>query len=256
MRNRRIAQLALAALLLAPPAMAADATPIGFDLIRTYPHDRAAFTQGLVFADGRLYEGTGGHGRSSIRLVDLTTGTVRKRELLALRYFGEGITIYGDRLIQLTWQAGKGFVYDRASLARIDEFSYPGQGWGLTHDGHRLIMSDGTPRLRFLDPFSFVPQGELQVRDASGPVTGLNELEYVDGFVFANVYQTDRIVKIDPLSGVVVGWLDISSLSRHARRAADAGVANGIAYDATARQLLLTGKLWPYLYVIEIRQLR
>ena len=255
MCNRRVVLIALwslAALLHAPPGIAGKPGQIAFEVLQTLPHDRSAYTQGLVFADGQLYEGTGRYGRSVLRLVDFATGTVRQQTALAPHLFGEGVTVFGERLVQLTWKSGKGFVYHRGSLDLIGEFSYPGQGWGLTSDRYRLIMSDGSARLRFLDPVSFVQLGDVLVFDDNGPIVGLNELEYVDGFVYANVYRTSRIVKIDPRSGAVVGWLDISKLTRRAQLAVGAEVANGIAYDVASGHFLLTGKQWPYLYVVKL----
>lgn len=215
-----------------------------------YPHDAGAFTQGLVVHDHELFEGTGLRGASSIRRVDLVTGTVLQQHDLEAPLFGEGITVFQDRLVQLTWTSRIGFVYDRNTFAEEDEFSYATEGWGLTHDGSRMIMSDGTPRLRFLDPESFEVLSEVVVRDDGVPIMNLNELEYVEDYVLANVWQTDRIAIIDPDTGEVVSWLDLGGLLTTNERAS-ADVLNGIAFDQEAARLLVTGKLWPYLFEIE-----
>jgi glutaminyl-peptide cyclotransferase len=231
----------------------ADGPPpvFGYQVVASYPHDRGAFTQGLVYDQGRLFEGTGLNGQSSIREVRLETGDVLRQDDLAVEYFGEGITIFGDRLIQLTWQSRTGFVYDRDTFEPLREFSYPTEGWGLTHDGTRLIMSDGTATLHFLDPTSFEELGSVEVRDQNGPVTRLNELEYIDGQVYANIWQTDRIARIDPRTGSVRSWIDLEGLlSADERQGAD--VLNGIAYDPARDRLLVTGKLWPKLFEIDL----
>jgi len=224
-----------------------------YEVVRAYPHDRNAFTQGLLFADGFLYESTGQYGRTNLRKVDLETGQVQQSVPLESQFFGEGLTLFGERLIQLTWRAQVGFVYDRESFARRDQFTYLTEGWGLTHDGRRLIMSDGTSVLYFLDPENFAEIGQLQVRDDRGPVTRLNELEWVDGEIFANVWQTDYIARISPQSGRVTGWIflgDLLSAEDHPR-VSDA-VLNGIAYDPVAKRLFATGKLWPKLFEIKL----
>jgi len=232
---------------------AQESTPIcGFTIVNEYPHDSEAFTQGLVFADGKLYEGTGLWGRSSLRRVDLDTGVVLQSLSLPSRFFGEGITSYGDRIIQLTWQAGAGFVYDRDSFQLVEQFVYARQGWGLTHDGQRLIMSDGTSTLRFLHPQTFEEVGQLGVYDHGVPVTRLNELEYIHGEIYANVWQTDRVARIDPISGEVRAWIDLEGLLRPEDLERPVDVLNGIAYDSAAGRLLVTGKLWPKLFHIEL----
>lgn len=225
-------------------------TPVfGYQIVRSYPHDSGAFTQGLVYLDGHLYEGTGLNGRSSIRKVRLETGEVLQIQNLDAQYFGEGIAVWRDALIQLTWQSGVGFVYDRATFKRTKTFTYRGEGWGLTHDGKRLIMSDGTPWLRFLDPVSLQEVGKLQVKDAGAPVDDINELEFVKGEIYANVWNTDRIARIAPATGRVTGWIDLKGLLG-ARESAAADVLNGIAYDAAGDRLFVTGKLWPRLFEI------
>lgn len=223
-----------------------------YRVVNAYPHDRGAFTQGLVYLDGTLYEGTGLYGQSSLRRVDLQTGAVLQQRDLDAQYFGEGIAVVGDRIMQLTWQSNVGFVYDRASFEPVDQWSYPTEGWGLTYDGTRLIMSDGTATLRFLDPQTFAEIGSIDVADANGPVTRLNELEYVNGEIWANVWQTDRIARIDPQTGGVVGWIDLTGLLSAEDRAEPVDVLNGIAYDAESKRVFVTGKLWPKLFEIEI----
>jgi glutamine cyclotransferase len=221
------------------------------EVVASYPHDPMAFTQGLVFDKGQLFEGTGRHGESSLRRVDLESGEVQQRADLGLRYFGEGITILGERIYQLTWQSHIGFVYERDSFRQLQTFFLPGEGWGLTHDGSALIVSDGTPVLRFLDPENFRELRRVTVTEAGQPLARLNELEYIDGEVWANVWYTDYIVRIDPASGVVTGKLDLSGL--HQGREPDA-VLNGIAWDAESRRLFVTGKLWPALYEIRLAE--
>jgi glutaminyl-peptide cyclotransferase len=223
-----------------------------YEIIASYPHDPNAFTQGLVYLDGEFYEGTGLYGQSDVRRVELTTGNVLQSTDLPAQYFGEGIVIWEDRLLQITWREGKGFIYDRDSLSLLDEFEYPGEGWGLTHDGVRLIMSDGTNALRFLDPDTQTELGRINVFDDDGPVTQLNELEYVNGEIFANVWQTNRIARIDPVSGQVTGWIDLTGLLDPATVTQPVDVLNGIAYDAATDRLFVTGKLWPLLFEIEL----
>jgi glutamine cyclotransferase len=230
----------------------------GYRIVNSYPHDSRAYTQGLIYRDGFLYESTGLNGRSTVRKVRLETGEVIQEYRLESQYFGEGLTDWSGRLIQLTWQTNVGFVYDLSTFKAVDRFSYPGEGWGLTHDGKRLIMSDGhaAGQLRFLDPASFKELGRVTVRDEGRPVDDLNELEFVNGEVFANIYQTDRIARVDPASGRVVGWVDLSGiLPASDRRGTD--VLNGIAYDRAGDRLFVTGKLWPRLFEIRLeRRLR
>lgn len=221
------------------------------EVVAAYPHDPMAFTQGLAVANGRLYEGTGRYGASSIRRVDLETGRVEQRRELNARYFGEGITILDGRLYELTWRAGLGIVYDLESFDLLETFRYPGEGWGLANDGERLILSDGTSTLRFLDPESFEELGRVTVREDGTPLDRLNELELVDGEVWANVWYEDRIVRIDPETGEVLGALDLSRLYPASQRGSEA-VLNGIAYDAEADRLFVTGKNWPQLFEIEV----
>lgn len=235
-------------------AAAPDAAPppvYGCKVLAVYPHDSQAYTQGLIYQGGYLYEGTGLYGGSSVRRVRLEDGEVLARERLDRRLFGEGITVWGGTLVQLTWRSGLGLVYDRASLALRRTFRYGGEGWGLTEDGRRLIMSDGSPRLRFLDPQSFAVIGQLMVRDGALPVGRLNELEYVQGEIYANVWQTERIARISPRSGRVTAWIDASGLLDEHERAGAAEM-NGIAYDREGGRLFLTGKLWPKLFHVQL----
>ena len=227
----------------------------GYQVVRSYPHDRSAFTQGLIFRGGVLYEGTGLNGRSGIRKVRLDTGEVLKIQPLPQQYFGEGITDWKGQLIQLTWQSEIGFVYDLDTFAEQRTFTYRGEGWGLTHDDRRIIMSDGSADLRFLDPATLKEIGRLTVRDQNGPVEQLNELEYVKGEIYANVWQTDRIARISPKDGRVVGWIDLRGLLTPAERSGT-DVLNGIAYDAQGDRLFVTGKLWPRLFEIKLVQRR
>lgn len=222
-----------------------------YRVVNTFPHDSDAFTQGLVFSDGVIYEGTGLKGRSSLREVDLETGEVVRMHRLADAYFGEGITVWDNTIVQLTLTSGKGFVYDAATFELLRDFTYTTGGWGITSDGKRLIMSDGTSMLTFLDPETFERIGQVIVRDGMRPVIGLNELEYIDGEVFANVWQTDLIARISPSTGKVESWADLTGLLDPADRQG-ADILNGIAYDAAGKRLFVTGKLWPRLFEIEL----
>lgn len=230
----------------------ADLPVYGYRVIHVYPHDRGAFTQGLIWCDGYLYEGTGLHGASSLRKVRLETGKVVERHLLGRQYFGEGITEWGGRLLQLTWTSNLGFIYDRLGLKLRGTFRYPGEGWGLTGDRNRLIMSDGTATLRFLNPETFRETGRLNVHSGGMPLAGLNELEFIRGEIYANIYQTDRIAKISPVTGAVTGWIDLQGLLSGADRRTPVDVLNGIAYDARRNRFFVTGKFWPKLFEIEL----
>ncbi len=223
-----------------------------YEVVRSYPHDPQAFTQGLAFVDGVLYESTGVKGRSTLRRVKLENGEVLQMRRIPDEYFGEGIAVWRDRIFHLTYQSGTGFIFDRVSFERVGTFSYPGEGWGLTHDGTRLIMSDGTASLRFLDPDTQRETGRIRVRDGARDVEHLNELEFVRGEVLANVWQTDRVVRIDPKTGRVLEWIDFAGLLTAAERARDVDVLNGIAYDAATDRLFVTGKLWPRLFEVRI----
>lgn len=223
-----------------------------YQVVSMYPHDPGAFTQGLVYADEFLYEGTGLTGRSSLRKVDLETGSVLRIRELDPHLFGEGITLYKDTIIQITWQSHRGFVYDKDTFELLEEFTYPTEGWGITFDGLYLIMSDGTAVLHFLDPETFFEVKTIEVHDDSGPVTRLNELEFVKGRIYANVWLTDTIIIIDPETGEVTGWIDLQGLLSSQGVSQEADVLNGIAYDAQGDRLFVTGKLWPYLFEIRL----
>ena len=224
-----------------------------YEIVNTFPHDPAAFTQGLIFLDGTLYEGTGLNGKSSLRRVTLESGEVRQQHNLETRFFGEGIVGFEQRIIQLTWRSQLAFVYDRDSFELLNQFTYTTEGWGLTHDGQRLIMSDGTATLYFRDPETFVETGRIEVHNDSQPVARLNELEYIEGEIFANIWQTDYLARIAPDSGEVLGWIDLTGLlSPTQRRHTD--VLNGIAYDPQNKRLFVTGKWWPYLFEIKLIQ--
>lgn len=230
-----------------------EQTPIyGYRIVNRYPHDPNGFTQGLVFVDGFLFEGTGLRGRSSLRRVDLTTGTILHYRNLPARFFGEGVTVYQNKVIQLTWRANLGFVYDKDTFQLLETFRYPTEGWGITHDGKHLIMSDGTSSLYFLHPETYKQVDRIEVRDRKGSVSNLNELEYIRGEIFANIWKTDRIARISPQTGEVLGWIDLEGILRpedHNRRV---DVLNGIAYDENNNRLFVTGKLWPRLFEIKL----
>lgn len=223
-----------------------------YEINRSYPHDRNAYTQGLVYENGVMYEGTGIRGQSEVRKLALETGEVLQSRKLADSYFGEGLTIYGKKLIQLTWQSNVGFVYDKESFKLLQEFSYPTEGWGITFDGKRLVMSDGTSTLHFLDPKSFVEVARIEVHNGYRPVNWLNELEYVRGEIFANVWQTDFIARIAPRTGQVVGWIDLRGLLNPREYTDRVDVLNGIAYDSQRNRLFVTGKLWPRIFEIRL----
>jgi glutamine cyclotransferase len=222
-----------------------------YQIINAYPHDQNAFTEGLVFENGFLYESTGLYGNSTLRRVDLATGDVLQLFSLPNQYFGEGITIFNHKIIQLTWQSHVGFLYDEGSFDLVQNFSYSTEGWGLTSDGNRLIMSDGTANLYFLNTQTFEKTGQVEVRDGGVPVTNLNELEYVHGDVYANVWHEDKIAIINPENGQVIGWIDLTGLKDPAIHDPES-VLNGIAYDAQGDRLFVTGKMWPQLFEIKL----
>ena len=225
----------------------------GYKVIQTYPHDPDAFTQGLVYVDGHLYESTGRNGKSSIRLLDLSTGKVLQHYDLATKYFGEGLTDWNSELVQITWETEIGFVYDRFSFSLKRTFHYSGEGWGLTHDDKQLILSDGTPVIRFLDPQSFAEVRRVSVTDENGrPVSNINELEYIHGEIYANIWTTDQIIRISPRTGKVLGRIDLSGLIDKSQLSETNAVLNGIAYDAQGDRLFVTGKLWPKLFEIKV----
>lgn len=234
----------------AAPAMA----DTGWRIVKTYPHDPAAFTQGLIYRDGALYESTGENGESQIREVRLEDGKVLRAVDLPYRFFGEGMTDWGDELISLTWRHEEGFRWKRATFEQLGDFAYSGEGWGLTQDGKRLIMSDGTADLRFLDPATLAETGRITVRWKGRPVRLLNELEYVKGEVLANVWMTSRIARIDPTTGNVIDWIDLSPIANRLGLTNPDAVLNGIAYDAKHDRLFVTGKLWPTLYEIRLKR--
>jgi len=239
----------------APYASPAVVPTYGYKVIHTYPHDKTSYTQGLVVRDGVFYESAGQYGQSDLRKVDIATGKVLQKMPVDKKYFAEGLVDWHDTLIQLSWQEQTGFVYDLKTLGFRQTFRYSGQGWGLTHDGKRLILSDGTLEggLRFFDPATFLETGRVVVKDNGIPVSNLNELEYIGGEVWANVYMTDRIARINPATGAVTGWIDLTGLLRPVERPRDSGgVLNGIAYDAQTKRLFVTGKLWPKLFEITL----
>ena len=228
------------------------APTFGFEVIHAYPHDPNAFTQGLIFLDGTLYESTGLNGRSTVRKVQLETGKVLQQAVVDSVYFAEGMTNWGPDLVQLTYKNQRGFVYDRASFKIKQRFSYEGEGWGLTQDGKRLIMSDGSAQLRIIDPVSLQETGRVTVKDGTRPVTELNELEFVHGEILANIWMTDRIARISPTTGQVTGWIDLKGLMKSSELSSLDAVLNGIAYDPAGDRLFVTGKLWPKLFEIKL----
>jgi glutamine cyclotransferase len=234
------------------PASQAGMPQYSYEIVHTYHHDPLAFTQGLLYLDGVLYEGTGLEEQSSIRKVKLETGEVLQKRDVPGQYFGEGIVVWKDRLLELTWKAEKGLIYDLATFEPKGEFPYPGEGWGLTTDGKRIIMSDGTADIRFWDPATLKETGRITVTDEGRPVNELNELEWVKGEIFANVWQTDRIARIDPASGRVTGWIDLAGLLAPSERTDPENVLNGIAWDGAGDRLFVTGKRWPKLFQIRV----
>jgi len=223
-----------------------------YQVLNTYPHDQSAFTEGLVFEDGVLYEGTGLYECSNLRRVELETGKVLQIRELSSQYFGEGITIYKNKIIQLTWKSNLGFVYDKYNFKLLQEFNYPNEGWGITYDGNCLIMSDGTSTLHFLDPETFEEISQIEVHENDIPVTKINELEYAQGEIFANIWLTERIARINPLTGQVTGWIDLKGILSPEDCSEKVDVLNGIAYNAKNNRLLVTGKFWPKLFEIEL----
>ena len=226
---------------------------IPYKIVATTPHDPAAFTQGLLLHEGLYYESTGGYGSSTLRQVEPKSGKVLKRHNLPASIFGEGLALRGGRLYQLSWQSGQGFIYDRESFKHLGNFRYQGEGWGLTWDGEHFILSDGSAFLRFLDPETFALMRSVKVRNHIAPVDDLNELEFVEGKVFANRWHTDEVLVINPASGLIEATLDLSDLERPRPRNQEA-VLNGIAYDPKTRLLHVTGKLWPQIYTLQMAE--
>ncbi|MEO7133080.1 MAG: glutaminyl-peptide cyclotransferase [Vicinamibacterales bacterium] len=239
------------------PATIAQRKPApvqGYRIIATFPHDTTSFTQGLVFAaDGQIYESTGLQGESTLRRVDIASGKTLQRIDVPSQYFAEGLAMVGDELLQLTWQHKLGFVYDRATFKQKRTFPYATEGWGIAYDGAaQLVMSDGSDTLTFLDPKTFAAGKKLRVLDAGRPIANLNELEWIEGEIWANVWMTDRIARISPQTGEVNAWIDLSTLFPRSQRLPPADELNGIAYDKATRRIFITGKKWPRLYQIAI----
>ena len=246
-----IAAMAAASVCAKPASRAPSAPAFRLKVVRVYPHDRRAFTQGLLFLDGKLYESTGLNGRSTVRRVDLTSGQVEQESRLSAEFFGEGLARVGQRLIQVTWKNHTALVWDLGTLRKESEFSYDGEGWGLCFDGRHLVMSDGSDKLTLRDSASFAKVGEVRVRLAGQPLANLNELECAGSVVYANVWQDNHIARIDAKSGEVTAWIAASGLLDPSE-AAGADVLNGIADMPNTSHLLVTGKLWPHLYEVEI----
>ena len=237
----------------AADAPSEDIPTDSYTLVKAWPHDRGAFTEGLVFWDGMLIESTGLNGHSALRKVELETGRILQEVKLPDQYFGEGIAVLGGRIFQLTWQSHRGFIYEVRSLNLEGEFSFAGEGWGLTADGRSLIMSDGTNRIRFLDPATFRVTRTIDVVAHGQPVGMLNELEYVKGELYANVWRTEFVLRIDPATGRILGSIDFVGILPQADRSQDTDVMNGIAYDAPEDRLFVTGKNWPKLFEVKIK---
>jgi glutaminyl-peptide cyclotransferase len=250
LRGDRVMLLVATVLALVIPFSCRAQTLWSYKVVKSFHHDVEAFTQGLVFADGVLYESTGRFGKSSVRKVKLETGIVLQTRSLPKEIFGEGITLYENHIIQLTWRSRVGFVYDKDTLEVVREFNYPYEGWGVTNDGRRLIMSDGSSTLYFLDPVTFKTSGQLQVTDSNGPVAELNELEYVEGTLYANIWQKDRIAVIDLFTGRVIKYINLEGLWEKEHNVQPDACLNGIAYDDENQRLFVTGKLWPQLFEI------
>jgi glutamine cyclotransferase len=227
----------------------------GYEVVQVFPHDPNAFTQGLEFHDGQLFESTGQEGRSSLRRIELETGKVLQKVDIPSPYFAEGLTLLKGRIYQLTWQHQTGFIYDPVSFSKIGEFTYQGEGWGLANDGESLILSDGTNRIRFLDPNNFQVRKTIAVFDTNMPVMNLNELEYVRGEIYANIWHQDKIVRIDPHTGRITGWVDLGGLLSRSEVADEEAVLNGIAYDDAKDRLFVTGKLWPKIFEIRLKRI-
>jgi glutaminyl-peptide cyclotransferase len=243
---------ALIVLLISIGCSALGQTVDTYKVVHTFPHDSKAFTQGLVFVDGHLYESTGLAGQSSLRMEDLETGAILQFHSVPSQYFAEGLTNWGNTLIQLTWESHTALVYDRATFRLLRTFHYDGESWGLAQDGKNLILSDGTATLRFIDPATFQEQRRIVVKDRDKPVAQLNELEFVHGEILANIWHSDRIARISPKTGKVVGWIDLTGLLPESQHSSHEAVLNGIAYDAAKDRLFVTGKLWPRIFEIKL----
>ncbi len=264
MKNARFLLVCLALLLASgcgrsqPPGDVPLSPPAGivhysYEVVQAWPHDNAAFTEGLLFRNGDLLESTGLNGESTLRDVELNTGRMLKEISIPAQYFGEGLTVIGAHAYQLTWRNGVGFIYDADTFQQEGQFTYTGEGWGLTTDGHWLILSDGTPRIRFIDPVTFQVVRTINVTEAGQPVENLNGLAWIKGEIFSNVWQTDEIVRIDPATGNVRGVVDLSGLLAPEDRRPDTDVLNGIAYDAARDRLFVTGKRWPKVFEIRLK---
>lgn len=252
---KRLASLALLPLLgLHACTLYASVPVYGYRVVHTYPHDTDAFTEGLFYRDGYLYESTGMIGASSIRKVDLKTGHVLQQRDLPPPDYGEGIVAWGNKLVELTWQSHHGYTYDLGSFRPTGTFHYAGEGWALTANHSHILMSDGTPVIRVLDPQTLDQTSDILVTADGKPLQNINELEWVQGQIFANVWLTQRIARIDPASGNVVGWIDLSGLGPKPSETQDPGndVLNGIAWDAKGKRLFVTGKRWPKVYEIQL----
>ena len=239
-------------LVLVSAILAPAQSPDTYQIVQTYPHDAQAFTQCLIYLDGHLYESTGLNGRSSLRMEDLDTGRILQFQDVPSKYFAEGLTDWGSTLIQLTWESHIALVYDRFSFHLLRTLPFSGEGWGLTHDSSHLILSDGTPELRFLDPATFHQVRRITVKDHGVPVNKLNELEFIHGEIYANIWHSDNIVRISPSTGKVLGWIDLTGLLPQAEHPSPEAVLNGIAWDSAHDRLFVTGKLWPKLFEIKI----
>ena len=237
-----------------PTAAAGEKVPIyGYEVVHVLPHDANAFTQGLVFHEGNFIESTGQEGRSSLRRVGLDDGNILQKIDVPRPYFAEGITLLKGKIYQLTWQHQLGFIYDALTFERTGQFNYTGEGWGLANDGQSLILSDGTNRIRFLDPENFQVTRTIAVFDGKTPVNEINELEYVQGEIYANIWHDDRVARINPQTGAVVGWLNLAGLLKPGEVQDEEAVLNGIAYDEPSRRLFVTGKLWPKVFEIRLK---
>jgi glutaminyl-peptide cyclotransferase len=258
--SRRVLALALLLTALTPSLVAQPSPPIPtprtseytFKLVQVFPHDSAAFTQGLAYRDGFLYEGTGLNGRSSLRKVRLETGEVVQRVDLTSDFFGEGIALLRNEVVQLTWQSQTGFIYNLCDFKLLRRFTYSGEGWGLTTNGRDFFMSDGTAQIRVLDGDTLAEKRRIKVHDGDKPIDQLNELEFVEEEIFANVWQTNRIARISPQSGIVIGWIDLTGLLPPVYHLESGAVLNGIAYDPDRKRLFVTGKLWPSIFQIQL----